>query len=102
MQSTRLRSLVGVRRALFGTEPDWKQSDQAAKRLPCCETYGCLVKYDNIAHGLEGYAFLLQFYMWLIAVRSCSHETETEQAACDTINNETIVKQQEGNGKSPS
>jgi len=33
-------------------------------------------------------------------VRNCSHDIGIEQAACDTINNETMVEQQEGNGKS--
>jgi len=33
-------------------------------------------------------------------VRNCSYEIGIEQAACDTINNETMVEQQEGNGKS--
>jgi len=33
-------------------------------------------------------------------VRSYSDEIGTGLAACDTINNETMVKQQDGNGNS--
>jgi len=41
-----------------------------------------------------------KIHKWLKTVRSCSHEIEIDQAANDTINNETMVEQQEGNGKS--
>jgi len=41
-----------------------------------------------------------KIYKWFKAERSYSHEIGIEQAACDTINNETIEEQQEGNGKS--
>ena len=44
--------------------------------------------------------FNFKFYRWLTAVRSYSHETGIEQAACDTRDNETMVEQQEANGKS--
>jgi len=62
-----------------------------------CGVQHIMITLRSFCNVMFGY---FKIHKWLKTVRSCSHEIEIDQAANDTINNETMVEQQEGNGKS--